>query len=185
MNFAPSFLPLIIPIMPVGHPSTSRTWWNCLSSIQLYIMNWRRATSLCYAQPTNSHWRQRTSRMSTATPNYKQKVVDYFISIMITQIWLHCTCLQVLILWGSLTNSRGSGATQFTHRTSWGITLFTTTFHQRCWEFLECDPFLETGNELIAIDTRAVIELDVVMSLGQIQGVGEALHESYVQARIL
>ena len=107
MNFAPSSLPLIIPIMPVGYPSTSMTWWNCLSNIQLYMMNLRRATSLCYAQPTNSHWRQRISCMSTATPNYKQKVVDCLISIMITQIWLHCTCLQVLILWGSLKNWRG------------------------------------------------------------------------------
>ena len=52
-------------------------------------------------------------------------------------------------------------------------------------EFLECEPFLETGNELIAIDTRAVIEHEVVMSLDQIQGVDEALHGSYVQARIL
>ena len=122
---------------------------------------------------TNFHRRQRTSRMSTATPYYKQEVVDFLIC-MVTQIWFHCTCLQVLILRGSPMNSRG-----FTHRTSWGITLFTTTFHQRCWEFLECDPFLKIGNELIAIDTRAV------MSLGQIQEVDEALHESYVQARIL
>ena len=106
MNFAPSSLPLIIPIMPLGYPSTSRTWWNCLSIIQLYMMNVRRATSLCYAQPTNSNWRQRTSRMSTATPNYKQEVVDCLICMM-TQIWFHCTCLQVLILWGSPMNSRG------------------------------------------------------------------------------
>ena len=38
---------------------------------------------------------------------------------------------------------------------------------------------------MIGIDTRAIIEHEVVMSLGQIQEVDEALHESYVQARIL
>ena len=44
--------------------------------------------------------------MSTATPNYKQEVVDCLICMM-TQIWLHCTCLQVLILWGSPMNLTG------------------------------------------------------------------------------
>ena len=184
MNFAPSSLPLIIPIMPVGYPSKSRTWWNCLPSIQLYMMNLKRATSLCYAQPTHSHWRQRTSRVSTATQITSRRwwTVWY--------VWWHRYDYTVHAYrsWFCAAHRwirEGSGANEFTHRTSWGITLFTTTLHQRCGEFLECDPFLETGNELIAIDTRAVIEHEVVMSLGQIQEVDEPLHESYVQARIL
>ncbi len=46
------------------------------------------------------------------------------------------------------------------------------------------NPFLATDHELIALDTRAVMEHEVAMSLSQIHEVGQALHKEYVKARL-
>ena len=46
------------------------------------------------------------------------------------------------------------------------------------------NPFLTTGNELIALDTRAVMEDAVAVSLSKIHEVGQALHEEYVNTRL-
>ena len=46
------------------------------------------------------------------------------------------------------------------------------------------NPFLTTGNELIALDTRAEMEDAVAVSLSKIHEVGQALHEEYVNTRL-
>ena len=46
------------------------------------------------------------------------------------------------------------------------------------------NPYRETGDELVTIDTHAVMDHGVVMSSGQIAGVGKALPEAYVLKRV-
>lgn len=46
------------------------------------------------------------------------------------------------------------------------------------------NPFLETSQELIALDTRAIMEHEVAVSLSQVQEVGKALHDEYVRTRL-
>jgi hypothetical protein len=46
------------------------------------------------------------------------------------------------------------------------------------------NPFLETGHELVAIDTHDVMEPEVAMSLSKIFEVHKALHETYVENRV-
>ena len=46
------------------------------------------------------------------------------------------------------------------------------------------NPFLETGQELVTIDTHEVMEQPVTISLSQIEEVGQSLHANYVENRL-
>ena len=46
------------------------------------------------------------------------------------------------------------------------------------------NPFLETGHELVAIDTHDVMEPEVAKSLRKVDEIGKVLHDTYVQNRI-
>ena len=46
------------------------------------------------------------------------------------------------------------------------------------------NPFLATGHELITLDTRAVMDDAVAVSLSKIHEVGQALHKEYVNTRL-
>ena len=46
------------------------------------------------------------------------------------------------------------------------------------------NPFLATGHELITLDTRAVMDDAVAVSLSKINEVGQALHKEYVNTRL-
>ena len=46
------------------------------------------------------------------------------------------------------------------------------------------NPFLATGHELVTLDTRAVMDDAVAVSLSKIHEVGQALHKEYVDTRV-
>ena len=46
------------------------------------------------------------------------------------------------------------------------------------------NPFLATGRELITLDTRAVMDDAVAVSLSKIHEVGQVLHKEYVNTRL-
>lgn len=46
------------------------------------------------------------------------------------------------------------------------------------------NPFLETGHELIAIDTNNVMEQEAAKPLSQVEEVGKAHHDIYVKNRV-
>ena len=106
MNFAPSSLPLIYQLCPLAtHPhqglgetacqASSCIWWISEGQLRCAMLN----PQILTEGKGSVAWVQQPQI-------YKQEVVDCLICMM-TQIWLPCTYLQVLILWGSLMNSRG------------------------------------------------------------------------------
>lgn len=47
-----------------------------------------------------------------------------------------------------------------------------------------CNPFIATGQELVALDTQEVMEQEVVISLSQVHEVGQALQAEYISQRL-
>ena len=133
MKSAPDSSSFVIPIMPVDFSFTSSTWWNCLLSINCI---WRIQERQLRCAMLNSQslidgkgpiaWPQQqevTDRWWGSVWDLRRHRYHYYVDACRSGF-----CKAYGRIWEI------SGIRQLAHRTSLWITLFTVTFHQRCWD---------------------------------------------------